>query len=483
MVMIEEKITQKSKLMEALFPYQREDVEFMFHTPKHINGNPMGLGKSLEDLALVERANCKHVLITCKKPFIKEWFNFIDEWADGDCLTPHESGNRLDGLNLKDPHFVVVNHDLLAMREYWAKLQDVKWDMIIHDEAHKFKNHKAKRTQYAYLLDAPRRNFTSGTIMENWPADLFPFFHMIDKAKYSNFNSWIRYFCNRETKEIWMRGNDGKPHPRMIKVMQPGAQNTEQLNYLLHQYMCRHEKSEVMPQLPPKMYRKIPIELGPEKVQYKTMKEELFAILASGEEVTSPRVITQLLRLRQICLEPNLLSSDEVKTSTPSNKTLALLDLLDDTNEKVLVFSCFEQYIRILSAELSKAGIKHVTITGQNRESVNSMNSHAFQEDPTVRVALGTIGSMGESWTLTEAKIVVFTDLDWKPSTNEQCEDRAYGRVNKGLDQSESTLVIDLYCENTAEDHVHEIVRHKKELFNEVVVRKNVIDMMRKEAI
>lgn len=453
----------------------------MLNTPKCIDGNPMGLGKSLEALAVAERTNSRHILITCKKPFIKEWFNFIDEWADGDCLTPNEQGNRLDGLNLKDPHFVVVNHDLLAMREYWSKLNEVKWDLIIHDEAHKFKNHKAKRTQYAYLLDAPRRLFLSGTIMENYPADLFPFFHMINKAKYSSYNQWVNYFCVRITQEIWMKDTTGRPRPRLIKTIVPGANNVDQLNYILHQYMCRWEKTEVMPQLPPKMYRTVPIELGPEKAQYKTMKEELFAMLESGEQITAPKVITQLLRLRQITLEPNLLSSEEVKTSTPSNKTLALLDILEDTEEKVLVFSCFERYIRILSGELTKHNIKHVTITGKNSETVNSNASHAFQEDPTVKVALGTIGSMGESWTLTEAKIVIFTDLDWKPSTNSQCEDRAYGRVNKGLNQTESTLIIDLYCQNTAEDHVHEIVRRKKEIFNEVVVRKNVIEMMRSE--
>ena len=475
-------IEKTSKLQSTLFAYQKEDVEFMANVPKCINGNPMGLGKSLEALALVEKVNAKHVLITCKKPFIKEWFNFIDEWADGDCLTPNESGNRLDGLNLKDPHFVCVNHDLLANREYWTMLASVKWDVIVHDEAHKFKNHEAKRTRYMYLLTAPRMLLLTGTPMQNSPADLFPFFHVMNPSSFSNYKQWIRYFCVRDEKEVWLKGNDGIPRPRLIKNIVPGkVNNSEKLNFLLHQYMCRHEKSEILKDLPPKMYRTVPVELGPERAQYDTMKKDLFALLDSGEEITAPKVIAQLIRLRQICLEPNLISTSEVKTSTPSNKTIALLDILEDTDEKVLVFSCFEKYIRIISHELTKLKIKHVTITGQNKESENAQASYLFQHDPTVKVALGTVGSMGESWTLTEGKIVVFCDLFWNPAINMQCEDRAYGRVNKGLDQKESTLIIDLYCQGTIEDHVHEVVRNKQTIFNEVVVRRSVIDAMRSE--
>ena len=471
-----------SKLQNTLFEFQRQDVERMLMLPKCINANVMGSGKSLEALALVERLNARHVLITCKKPFIRGWFNFIDEWSDGDCLTPNEQGNRLDGLNLNGPHYVVVNHDLLASREYWSKLQEVKWDIVIHDEAHKFKNHKSVRTQYAYLMKPARRVFVTGTPMENSPHDLFPYFHMIDAAKFNSIRQWDNYFCVWNQSEVWLKGLDGKPHPRLIKSIIPGKTNhTEELNFLLHQYMIRHERSEIMPQLPPKLYKQVPVELGPEKAQYIQMRDELFAMLDSGEQVTAPKVIAQLMRLRQICCEPNLLSSDEVKTSTPSNKTVALLSLLEDTDEKVLVFSVFEQYCRILASEFEKRGIKYVTITGKNKETVNAQNEFAFQHDPSIKVCLGTIGSMGESFTLTEAKIVVFTDLFWTPTQNEQCEDRTYGRVNRGLDQTDSICVVDLFNVGTVEEHVHQIVRNKREIINEVVIRKNVIDMMRNE--
>lgn len=475
-----------SKLTEALYPYQKEDVQFMLSKRRCINGNPMGLGKTIETLATLEQQNPKHVLVVCKKTYINEWFCQIQDWLGQDCITPWEGpGDKLAGLDLAGPPFVCVNYDLLSIPKYWHELIKVKWDAIVFDEAHKLKNHKAKRTKNAFLASAytDRIYHLTGTPIQNSPADLYPLFHLMNPRKYHNYDWWVNTFCVMEEKEIWMKGKGGKPYPRIIRNIVQGERNNEtELNALLYLYMCRHEKSEVMPNLPPKQRRTIPVELGAERKQYDQMQNELFTMLDSGELITAPKVIAQMIRLRQICLEPNLLSSEPVKTSSPSNKTQALLDLLEDTNEKMLVFSFFEQYIRILSQVLSERGIKNVTITGKKTSTENTLAERTFQGDPETRVCLGTVGSMGECWTLTEAKIVVFTDIFWNPAINEQCEDRTYGRANKGLEQNESVLIIDLFNQGTIEEHVHNVVRRKERMINAIVSKdmtSEVIQSMR----
>jgi len=464
-----------SKLTETLYPYQKEDVEFMLNKRRCLNGNPMGLGKTIETLATIEQLNPRHVLVVCKKTYIIEWFSQINDWLDQDCLTPWDGpGDKLDGLDLAGPPFVCINYDLLSIPKYWHELIKVKWDVVVFDEAHKLKNYKAQRTKNAFLMSSytDRIYHLTGTPIQNSPADLYPLFHLMNPREYHNYHWWINTFCVMEEQEIWMKNKNGRPYPRTVRNIVQGARNHEvELNALLHLYMCRHEKSEVMPNLPPKQRRTVPVELGIEKKQYLQMQEKLFALLDSGEEITAPAVIAQMIRLRQICLEPNLLSSEPVKPSTPSNKTQALLDLLEDTEEKVLIFSFFEQYIRILSQVLNDKGIKHATITGKRTPTENMTAERTFQSDPEVRVCLGTIGSMGECWTLTEAKIVVFTDVFWNPAVNEQCEDRSYGRANKGLEQSESTLIIDLFNQGTIEEHVHNIVRRKEQMIEAIVTK------------
>jgi len=462
-----------SKIQDTLYDYQKEDVQFMLDHRRCINGNPMGLGKTIETLAALEQLNTRHVLVVCKKTYINEWWSQIDDWLGQDCITPWEGpGDKLNGMNLAGPPFVCINYDLLSVSKYWHELIKVKWDVIVFDEAHKLKNYKAKRTKNAFLTASytDRIFHLTGTPIQNSPADLYPLFRLMNPREYHNYYWWINTFCVMKEDVIWMKGTDGKARPRTIRSIVQGERNhEEELNALLHLYMCRHEKSEVMPNLPPKQRRTIPVELGAERKHYDQMQDELFTMLNSGELITAPKVIAQMIRLRQICLEPNLLSSEPVKTSTPSNKTQALLDLIEDTDEKVLVFSFFEQYIRILSQVLDSKGIRHVTITGKKTPTENTAAERSFQADPEVRVCLGTIGSMGECWTLTEAKIIVFTDVFWNPAINEQCEDRSYGRANKGLEQDESVLIIDLFNRGTIEEHVHSVVRRKERMIDAIV--------------
>ena len=472
-----------TKLNQTLYPYQRDDVQFMLDHRRCICGEPMGLGKTLITLATLEQLNPKHVLVVCKKPYLIEWFGQISTWLGKDCLTPWDgTGDRLAGLDLTGPPYVCINYDLLGINKYWHELYKIKWDAIVFDEAHKIKNYKAQRTKNAFLM-SPKTDkiyHLTGTPIQNSPLDLYPLFHLMNPREYNNPGWWANTFCVFNEQEIWMKNQNGKPQPRIIRNIVSGARNhSVELNQLLHLYMIRHEKHDVLPNLPPKQYRIIPVELGSERKQYESMQDELFAMLDSGELVTAPKVIAQMIRLRQICCDPNLLSGDVVKVATPSNKTLALLDVLEDADDKVLVFSYFEQYIRMLSALLTERKIKHVTVTGKKTNIENSLAVQSFQNDNEVRVCMGTIGSMGECWTLTEAKIVVFCDLSWNPATNEQSEDRSYGRVNKGLAQSESTLIIDLFNQNTVEEHVHEVVRKKKEMISEIVVAREVIERMR----
>lgn len=468
-----------SKLQDALYQYQRGDRDFMLANARCINGNPMGLGKTIETLATLEELKPRHCLIVCKKTFIGEWFWQVQEWLGEDCLTPFDGpGDKLAGLDLGGPRYVCVNYDLVGRTKYWKELRR-KWDVIVFDEAHKLKNHKTDRTRNTFLLSpyTDRIYLLTGTPMQNSPEDLFPLFHLINPRNYNNHKAWVNMFCVQKEDEIWMKGPDGKPRPRLIRTIVPGETNhVEELNFLLHKYMVRHEKREVMPQLPPKQYRRIPVDLGSEKQQYMQMQEEYFAILESGEKIESPKAIAQLTRLRQICLEPNLMSTTPY--NTPSAKTHALMEVLEDIDEKVLIFTVFEQYVRLIEKMLQEAKITYTTITGKKSGFENSANAREFQANPNIKVCLGTIGSMSESFTLNAAKVVIFTDRFWNPAINEQGEDRCWGRVNKGLEQSEGTLIIDLVCEGTVEDHLHEILRRKQQMINDVVIRKAVVERM-----
>jgi len=469
---------------KELYPYQRVDVDKMKSLPKCLNRNPMGLGKTIEALALCHDLDMQHVLIVCKKSLVGEWFWQTESVLGEGALTPHDNGqydHRLAGLDLKAPRFVAVNYDLIAIPQYRSILTAVPWDLVIFDEAHRLKNYSSKRTLGAYALTyrVPRALFLTGTPIRNTPLDLFPLFHMMNPREYTSWKRWRDWFCVTEREEIWLKNPyTGKPAPRYITKILPGTKNEEQLAQLLTLYSVYNEKSEVMPQLPPKQYRTIPVELGPEKKQYETMQEEYFALLDSGVEITAQVAVAQMMRLRQICLDPNTLLPEPPRSSTPSNKTLALLDVIDETDGKIVVFTFFERYVQILTQEFDKAGINYRIITGKSKGALKAELD--FQNDPAVKVILGTIGAMGEGFTLTSADVVVFTDSFWTPAVIEQCEDRVHGRVDKGLESIKNTLVIDLFCPGTVEEHVRAVKGIKERMITEIESLARVVDRMRK---
>ena len=449
------------------YPFQTEAIKFMHEHPRCINGSEMGVGKTIEALKLVQELDTQHNLIICPKTLIAEWFNQVNDILNTDCLTPHTNGNKLNGLDLSGPKFVAVNYDLLAIPQYWSALNDVKWDVIIFDECHRMKNVKTKRTRAAFLLvpPIPRIIMMSGTPMQNSPADLFPLFHILNPRLYRSYSAWVKMFCQIALMQV------GKRYFNQIV----GVKNTDELNMLLHHHMVRHTKQEVLKDLPDKTYRTVPVELGSERKQYGQMEEELFALLDSGELITAPAVIAQLTRLRQICLDPNLLSHELPRASTPSNKTQTLLELIDDTDDKIVVYSYFARYIELLKQELDKRDIKNAVITGQVNTQDRGRAVHNFQRTTPeeCKVFLATIGAGGEGITLTASHIVVFTDLFWNPAVNWQAEDRLHR-----ISQKNAVLVIDLYCKGTVEEHVHKVVRRKEKMI-ESIVTKRVIESMR----
>ena len=471
---------------ERLYPFQREDVERLISLPRVLNRNPTGLGKTIETIGLMDALQTSHNLIVCRKTMVSKWFWMINQWLNEGVLTPHDNSqyeHKLSGLDLSMPRFVVVNYDLISMPKYRTILLDVKWDLICFDEAHWLKNHDAQRTRNAYLLTAgvPRVLFLTATPIRNTPMDLFPLFRMMNPREYHNWRTWRDWFCIVEEDEIWMKPKGHtRAVPRLIKRIVPGVKNEDMLRALLNRYSIHHEKSEIFTQLPPKQRKVIPVELGAERAQYETMKEEYFALLDSGVEITAPAAIAQLTRLRQICLDANTLLPEPPRPSTPSNKTLTLLGVIDDTEGKLVVFTYFERYASILSQVFTEKNIEHRIITGKVKGNDRLRAEMDFQNNDNVKVLVGTIGAAGEGIDLTAADVVVFTDLFWGPKTNEQAEDRVHGRADKGLDTTKRTLIIDLFCEGTVEQHVHDVVRAKEQMIERITVTK-VVDKMRNE--
>jgi len=197
------------------------------------------------------------------------------------------------------------------------------------------------------------------------------------------------------------------------------------------------------------------------------MVDQLRVLLDTGEPLWSTNVLSQLTRLRQINLDPRILG-----VTASSAKTEFLIDTIESTDGKLVIFSCFEKYIYFL--HLLFKDTPHSMITGKVNPNDRQEEVRKFQEDPEVKLCLGTIQSMGEGVTLTSASNLVIVDRWWNQPSNTQAEDRLHR-----IGQKNAVQIILPVVNDSIDSLLDEILERKNEasgaFYQEGDVRRTIL--------
>lgn len=457
-----------------LYQYQKEDSLRMLGEGNWLNFSEMGVGKTPEALNLIEKGGFKHPLIVCPNSLKLEWKRQIEVWV-GEGRTALSStipGRRMEDIlySLVDPNrrviYKIVNYEVFRVPSMVEFLGDIKFDVIVFDEVHKLRNPETKQTKGVWKFLESKKEAKilclSGSPIMNYPNDLYVPLSIVKPGMFPRtLRGW------REFMDIYCLWSGGRYGNYIY-----GSRNTEYLKKMISPWVVRRTKKEVLPFLPDKVYRRVILEMeGDQRKLYKQMEEELAILLDSGEPLWSTSVLSTLTRLRQINLDPKILG-----VSSPSAKTDFLVELIEGTDEKIVVFSCFEKYIYLLSLMYPETSI---TLTGEVKTEERAERVKRFQEDPKLKLCLGTIQTMGEGLTLTAASNVVMVDRWWNEPTNQQAIDRLHR-----IGQKNSVQVIYPICENSIDDFLDSILETKSglsgEYFPENLVRNMILERHRK---
>ena len=258
----------------------------------------------------------------------------------------------------------------------------------------------------------------TGSPIVNSPLDFYTFLRMQNQVRYTGKNRVE--FLNQYA--YW------QPYRSKPKIF--GTKNEAQFRREIAPFTIRRKKEEVLKYLPEKYERLADLEMEDDQREvYDKMASELVVMLDDGEEFNAPGVLALLQRLRQINLDPRIIGLDR-----SSSKTEFLLDMVEDFADggdngaprKLVVFTTYATYVALLSKEFDKLGVKYVAFSGKTPDDKIAPQVQAFQEDPEIQVAIGTIKVMGEGITLTAASDVVLMDRWWTPAANNQAIDRLH---------------------------------------------------------
>ena len=193
-------------------------------------------------------------------------------------------------------------------------------------------------------------------------------------------------------------------------------------------------------------------------------RDEIFKLEMAGASDARLRIaaFSQLLRLRQICTEPRVVSPDFPEAE--SAKLRAFREILDETRaggSRMLVFSQFVSVLDFLAEALRADGVPFCRIDGSTRE--RSRECERFNNSPEIPVFLISLKAGGLGLNITGADTVLHYDPWWNPAAEAQATDRAHR-----IGQRKTVSVIKLAIADSVEERVLLLQREKRLLLEEL---------------
>jgi SNF2 family DNA or RNA helicase len=240
-------------------------------------------------------------------------------------------------------------------------------------------------------------------------------------------------------------------------------------------YILRRTKQAVAPELPGKIEQIVWCEPTPAQAAFyrrvhEQTERELNALAADGASDGRLRLatLTQLLRLRQVCCDPRLLTQEAAPPEAPTDsaKLEAFRELLAeviDEGHRMLVFSQFTSLLALLREELTAQEVSHCYLDGAMSARARQAEVDRFQADAAAPVFLISLKAGGTGLNLTGADVVVHYDPWWNPAAEAQATDRAHR-----IGQTRVVTSYKLICAGTVEEKVLALQDTKRALLADV---------------
>ena len=454
-------------------PYAHQREAFVLSAEKKVYAllMDMGTGKTkvcLDTIGhLFEKQEIDFSIIVAPKGVIANWLGEIEThlpqrierevvlWKPALTKKFRETLKELSTPSPGKMKFLLMNVESFSSKkgvgvaEYFIK--NFKVFMAV-DESTTIKNRQAKRTKSISKLGlgARYRRILTGSPVTRSPLDLYSQMNFLDED-ILGFNSF--YAFQGRFAVIQRRTMGAHSFNHIV-----GFRRLDELTEALDKHSFRVRKEDCL-DLPDKVYMRREVELTKEqKKAYEQMNHFALARLQSGELSTTKNVLTQLMRLQQICCG-NLTDDAGVIHPLPSNRIDALLDICDEIQGKALIWATWSMDIRSIAEALrDRFSVQAVaTLHGETPDSGRQKVVESFQDRHSeLRFIVGHPKTGGYGLTLTAATTVIYYSNSYDLELRIQSEDRAHriGQTNK-------VTYIDLISPKTVDEKIVRALRNK----------------------
>ena len=342
----------------------------------------------------------------------------------------------------------------------YAFLEQNPDNLMAVDESTTIKNRNALRTKNVVAARqlAKYRRILTGSPITKSPMDLFSQCNFLSPKALGTTS----YFAFQNRYAVIVRRSMG--HRSFQEIV--GYRRLDELSEKLDNFSTRVLKSECL-DLPPKLYIRREVPLTPEQKRvYDQMRTLALAVLSDTSVATTQSVLTQIMRLQQICC--GFFQPDEGGIQQlPNDRLSELMDVLDDVSGKAIIWATYTHSIKQITEEIAKVhGPRSVAAYyGETPQDERQEIVNRFQDpgDP-LRFFVGQPRTGGYGITLTEANTVIYFSNSYDLEIRLQSEDRAHR-----IGQQKAVTYVDLVSPNTVDEKVLSALYDKNILAGQVL--------------
>lgn len=423
-----------------------------------ILADEMGLGKSLQTIKYIEKrksyASSAKTLIVVPTSLVYNWQNeFIKYNSTLRVVTVLDNKKKREEILSKIDDYDVLITTYGLIRQDLPLYERISFDTIIIDEAQNIKNVNTDVTHAVKSINSLNHFALTGTPIENSTLELYSIFDFIMPGFFPSLASFKSKYS--------------------IKKIEDDSSLLMQLKHQVSPFILRRRKKDVLKDLPDKIENKIYVDLTSEQkkiyVAYleKTKREIKEVIKKEGFMKSQILILSLLTKLRELCIDPNLIINDY---NGESAKMIISLDIIKENIEnghKMLLFSQFPSALKILKNHLEKNNIKSFYLDGSTKSKERIRLVEEFNKND-IPIFLISLKAGGTGLNLTSADVVIHLDPWWNPQVENQATDRSHR-----IGQKNVVEVVKLITKGTIEERIIELQEKKKKLSDAVIEGEN----------
>lgn len=384
------------------------------------------LGKTFGGSEKLIQLGAKVNLVICQKSKIDDWIEHFKTYYDYKnyiicnlTLDKTMTGQFVD-LAKTEKIIGFVNYELAFRRPELLKLTDFT---LMLDESSMIQNETAKRSKFILKMNPKNIILLSGTPTSGKYEKLWSQLHLLG-WKISKDLFWKQYV------DVEYLDNEGFP----IKVVK-GYKNVDRLKQKMRDYGCRFLKTDEVFDLPEQIFNTIKIDTTKE---YRTFKKDRI-VTVNNTELVGDTTLTKMLYERILCGSYN------------SNKLEALKDLLQSSDDRIIIFYNFNEEARLIVEMCEELDRPYSVVNGKGKDLHNYEN---FEN--SITLIQYQAGAMGLN--LQKAnKIIYFT-----PTLSSELFEQSKKRIHR-IGQNSSCFYYMLTSKNSIEEKIYKTLEMRKD--------------------